>query len=63
MSGTLEVHHFAVAGFHQRVGFNAEHVVPGAGGGPHLVVLQQVGVDDDAQVGRVSALRHTSDGG
>ena len=44
------------------MGFDAEHVVPGAGGGPHLVVLQQVGVDEHAQVRGVAERRHAADG-
>jgi hypothetical protein len=31
------------------VGFDTEHVVPRAGGGPGLVVLRQVGVDEHSE--------------
>jgi hypothetical protein len=44
------------------VGIDADHVVPGACGGPHLVVLQQVGIDEDAQMGLVTEGGHTTDG-
>jgi hypothetical protein len=44
------------------VGIDADHVVPGACGGPHLVVLQQVGVDEDAQMGLVAERKHAADG-
>jgi len=58
-SAALQVGDQTFAGFDQFVGLDAEDVVPRAGGGPHLVVLQQVGVDEDAQVGLVTEGRHT----
>jgi hypothetical protein len=42
------------------VGLDAEHVVPRTGGGPHLVVLQQIGVDEHAQVGLVTKGRYAA---
>jgi hypothetical protein len=40
------------------VGFDAEHVVPRARRSPHLVVLQQVGIDEHAQVGLMTEGRY-----
>jgi hypothetical protein len=61
-SAALEVGHQALTGFDQLVRLDAEHVVPRSGGRPHLVVLQQVGVDEHAQVGRVAERGHATDG-
>ena len=35
------------AGLHQLAGFDAKHVMPGAGSSPDLVELQQIRVDED----------------
>ena len=62
VSAALEVGDQALAGLDQLVGLDAEHVVPGAGGGPHLGPLQQVGVDEHPQVRRVAERRHATGG-
>jgi hypothetical protein len=41
---------------------DAKHVVPGAGCRPHLVVLQQVGVDEHPRMRRATEGRHTAVG-
>jgi hypothetical protein len=61
-SAPLQVGDQALARLHELMGFDAEHVVPGSGRGPHLVVLQQVGVDEDAQVGLVTERGHAAVG-
>ena len=38
-----------------------EHVVPRAGGRPHLVVGEEVGVDEDVELGGVAERRHAAD--
>ena len=53
-SPALEVGDQAFTGLDQLAWLECEHVVPRAGGGPHFVVVQQVGVDEHAQVGRVA---------
>ena len=45
-SAPLQVDHGALAGLHQAMRLDAEHVVPRAGRRPHLGVLQQVGIDE-----------------
>jgi hypothetical protein len=57
-SGLSELGDDALAGLDELVGLDAEDVVPGAGGRPHLGPLQQVGVDEDAQMGLVPERRH-----
>jgi len=54
----LQFDNDAATGLHQLAGLDAEHVVPGAGGGPHLVVLQQIRVDEDPKRGRVAEGRN-----
>ena len=49
-------------GLHQLVRFDPEHVVPRAGRRPHLVVLQQIRVDEDLQLSRVTKRRHATFG-
>ena len=44
------------------MGLDAEHVVPRSGGGPHLVVLQQVRVDEHTQLRRVTKGWHATFG-
>ena len=58
----FEVGERSPAGFHQFVGFDAEHVVPRSCSRPHLVVLQQVGVDEHAQLSVVTEGRHAPGG-
>lgn len=42
LSAALEIGDQTLAGFDQLVGLDTEHVVPGAGGGPHLIVLTRL---------------------
>ena len=56
--GALELDHEATAGFDQLVWFDAEHVMPCAGRRPHLGVLQQVGIDEHAQLSGMAERRH-----
>jgi hypothetical protein len=46
VSAALQVHDQALARLDQPVRFDTEHVMPRSGGSPHLVELQQVGVDE-----------------
>jgi len=46
-SAPLQFGDQAFAGFDQLVRLDAEHVVPGAGRGPHFLVLEQVLVDEN----------------
>ncbi|MEN9823399.1 MAG: hypothetical protein RLZ04_1825 [Actinomycetota bacterium] len=62
VSAALEVGDQTLAGFDQLVRFDAEHVVPRAGCRPHLVVLQQVRIDEHAQVRRMTEGRHAAVG-
>jgi hypothetical protein len=62
LARTLEVGDDSSTGFHQLVRLDAEDVVPRAGGGPDLVVLLQIGVDEHPQVGLVTEGRHATDG-
>ena len=59
---TLQVGHCSAAGLHQFVGLDTEHVVPGSRGRPHLVVLQQVRVDEHPQLLRVTERGHATVG-
>jgi len=52
----------AFTGFDWPVGLNAEQVVPHAHSHSHLVVLQQVRVDEDAQRRRVTKRSHATVG-
>ena len=61
MSAALQVHDQALARLDQPVRFDTEHVVPRSGGSPHLVLLQQVGVDEHPQMRRVTKRRHATD--
>jgi hypothetical protein len=61
-SSALQVDDLAAACFHQLVGLDPEHVVPGARGRPHLGPKQQVGIDEHPQVRRVTEGRHSTDG-
>jgi hypothetical protein len=61
-SAALEVGDLSAAGFHQLVRLDAEHVVPCAGCRPHLGPLQQVGVDEHAQMRCVTKGRHVTVG-
>ena len=45
----------------ETVGGDGEHVVPRAGGGPHLVVVEQVGVDEHGERRGVAERRDTAD--
>ena len=60
MSAALQVHDQALARLDQLVRFDAEHVMPRSGGSPHLVELQQVGVDEHPQMRLVTERRHTT---
>ena len=59
--GALELDHEATAGFDQLVWLDAEHVMPCAGRRPHLGVLQQVGIDEHAQLSGMAERRHATD--
>ena len=61
-SAALQVGDQALAHFQQLVGLDAEPVVPGAGRRPHLVVLQQVGIDEHAEMRLVTEGRRATDG-
>ena len=45
---------------HQFIRCNRKVVVPGSRCGPHLVILQQIGVDEDAQGSAVTKGWHTT---
>ena len=60
--GALQVGHGSPAGFHQLVRLDTEHVVPRSRGRPHLVVLQQVRVDEHPQLLCVPEGRHAASG-
>lgn len=53
-STALDVGDDSPAGIDQFVRLDAEHAVPGAGSRPHLGPLQQVPVDEDAQLSCVT---------
>jgi hypothetical protein len=57
-SALLDVGDLALAGADQFVRFDAEHVVPRSRRGSHLVVLQQIGIDEDAQLSAVAKRWH-----
>ena len=57
-SAPLEVDNHRVTRSKEVVRCDREHVVPRPGSRPHLVVLQQVRVDEDAQGGAVAEQRH-----
>ena len=58
---TLEVGDGSGAGVDERDRIDAEYVVPGSRRSPHLVVLQQVGVDEDGERRGVPERRDTAD--
>jgi hypothetical protein len=58
----LEVGDNSAAGLDQLARLDPEHVVPRPGGGPHFVVLQQVRVNEDAQLFLVTKRWHASSG-
>jgi len=58
--GALEIGDQTAAGLNQLVRLNAKHVVPCARRGPHLRVLQQIGIDEHAQFGGMSKRRHAA---
>ena len=50
------------AGVHQLVGLDTEHVVPRSRRRPHLGVLQQIRIDEHAQMSLVTEGRHATVG-
>ena len=58
MSGTLQVNDDSPAGLEQLMRLDTEHIVPRAGGRPHLGPLQQVRVDEHPQLLGVTERRH-----
>ena len=62
MSQPLQVGDHSTARFHQLVRLDAEHVVPRARRRPHLVVLQQVRVDEHPQLLGVTERRRAGVG-
>ena len=54
----LQVGERSPAGFHQLVWFDAEHIVPRTSRRPHLVVLQQILVDEDPKWPRKTKRGH-----
>ena len=61
-SGALEVGDDATGDTHDVVRVCTEHVVPRSRCGPHLVVLQQVGVDEHTQLSAVTKGGHAKFG-
>ena len=61
-SAALQVGDDSAAGLNQFVWLDPEHVVPRSRGRPHLVVLQQIWVDEDAQLSRVAERRYATPG-
>ena len=57
---TLQVGERSATRFHQFVGCDAEHVVPRSRRRPHLLELQQVGVDEHAQLSAVTKRGHAA---
>ena len=61
-SGTLQFGDNSTADSHQFIWFNRKVVVPRARCRPHFVVLQQIGIDEDAQLSAVAERRHATFG-
>ena len=59
LSGAFQVDDHSDAGANEIVRRDREHVVPRSRGRPHLFVLQQIRVDEDAQLRGVTKGRHT----
>ena len=60
--GALQVGDHTAGDAHDVVGVRAEVIVPRAGSGPHLVVLQQVRINRHAQLLGVIEGRHATIG-
>ena len=60
--GALQVGDQTAAGLDQLVRLDAEHVVPCARRRPHLRVLQQIGIDEHAQLGGMTKRGHATVG-
>ena len=56
----LQVGDQAAAGLNQLVWLDAKHVVPCARRRPHLRVLQQIGIDEHAQLGGMTKRGHAT---
>ena len=56
----LQVGERSAAGLHQLVRIDAEHVVPRTGSRPHLVELQQIRIDEHAQLIRMTERRNAT---
>ena len=61
-SGALQVGNHSTTDAHQFIRRNCKIVVPRPGCCPHLVVLQQIGIDEDAQLTAVAKRGHATYG-
>ena len=60
--GALQVGDNATGDAHEIVRCDREHIVPRSGRRPHLVVLQQVGINEHKQLGAVTERGHATGG-